>query len=67
LELYANEIGDIEDAMKWLKASGRVDTKRAAIRGASYGGYLTNAALGSFPNMFVAGVSAVGVSDWVTA
>lgn len=66
-ELHANELGDIEDAMNLLKASGRVDTSRAAIGGASYGGYLTNAALGSFPNMFLAGVSAVGVSDWVTA
>jgi len=66
-ELHVNEINDIADAIAWLKSYGRVDTQRAAIGGVSYGGYLTNAALGTFPDMFVAGLSAVGVSDWVTA
>lgn len=62
-----NEVGDLADAVAWLRASGRVDADRVAVGGISYGGYLTNAALGAYPDMFVAGVSAVGVSDWVTA
>jgi dipeptidyl aminopeptidase/acylaminoacyl peptidase len=66
-ELKANEVGDLADAVAWLRSTGRVDTDRVAVGGASYGGYLTNAALGTYPDMFVAGVSAVGVSDWVTA
>ena len=66
-ELKANEVGDLADAVAWLRSTGRVDADRVAVGGASYGGYLTNAALGTYPDMFVAGVSAVGVSDWVTA
>lgn len=66
-ELKANEAGDLADAVKWLRSSGRVDGSRVAIGGGSYGGYLTNLALGTYPEMFVAGVSQVGVSDWVKA
>ncbi|WP_431849944.1 prolyl oligopeptidase family serine peptidase [Allosphingosinicella sp.] len=66
-ELKVNEAGDIADAVAWLRASGRVDGDRIAIGGGSYGGYLTNLSLGTFPDMFVAGVSSVGVSDWVKA
>jgi dipeptidyl aminopeptidase/acylaminoacyl peptidase len=35
--------------------------------GGSYGGYMVNAVLGSYPGVFDAGVSMVGVSDWVRA
>ena len=66
-EKKADEVGDLADAVKWLRASGRVDGSRIAVGGGSYGGYLTNQALGTYPNMFVAGVSIVGVSDWVAA
>lgn len=66
-ELKANEVGDLADAVGWLRSTGRVDADRVAVGGASYGGYLTNAALGAYPDMFVAGMSAVGVSDWVSA
>ncbi len=44
-----------------------MDGDRVAVGGGSYGGYLTNLALGTYPDMFVAGVSSVGVSDWVKA
>ena len=35
--------------------------------GRSYGGYMVNAVLGQYPGIFDAGVSQVGVSDWVRA
>ena len=35
--------------------------------GHSYGGYMVNAVLGKYPGLFDAGVSQVGVSDWVRA
>jgi dipeptidyl aminopeptidase/acylaminoacyl peptidase len=35
--------------------------------GGSYGGYMVNAVLGSYPGVFDAGASFVGVSDWVRA
>ncbi|MGD1954236.1 MAG: alpha/beta hydrolase family protein, partial [Sphingomonadales bacterium] len=65
--LRPNAILDVEDAMGWLESSGRVDVDKAAIFGGSYGGYMVNAALGAFPDLFAAGVSFVGVSDWVRA
>ncbi len=63
----ADEVGDLADAIAWLRSTGRVDADRVAVGGASYGGYLTNLALGTYPDLFVGGVSAVGVSNWVTA
>lgn len=66
-ENKVNEVGDLADAAKWLKADARVDGSRIALGGASYGGYLTNQAVGTYPDLFVAGVSMVGVSDWVAA
>jgi dipeptidyl aminopeptidase/acylaminoacyl peptidase len=65
--LRPNAVRDLEDAVAWLAADGRVDTARAAIMGGSYGGYLTNAALVTYPELFRAGVSIVGVSNWITA
>ena len=65
--LRPNAVRDVADTMAWLAADGRVDASRAAIMGGSYGGYMTNAAVGAYPDMFDAGVSFVGVSDWVRA
>lgn len=62
-----NAVRDIEDTMNFLRSDGRVDVSRAAVMGGSYGGYLTNAVLGEYPDLFRAGVSFVGVSDWVHA
>jgi len=53
--------------LKHLENDGRVDTKRAAVAGGSYGGYAVNAVLANFPGHFIAGVSLFGVADWVTA
>lgn len=66
-ENKVNEVGDLADAAAWLKADGRVDGSRIALGGASYGGYLTNQAVGTYPDLFIAGISEVGVSDWVAA
>lgn len=65
--LRSNEIYDVADAIAFLAGDERVDASRAAVMGGSYGGYLTNAAVGKFPELFRAGVSFVGVSDWVRA
>jgi dipeptidyl aminopeptidase/acylaminoacyl peptidase len=62
-----NAVRDLEDAVRWLAADGRVDASWAAVMGGSYGGYLTFAALADFPGLFDAGVSFVGVSNWITA
>jgi dipeptidyl aminopeptidase/acylaminoacyl peptidase len=63
----ADVLNDIADAAAWLNESGRVDAKRTGVYGMSYGGYLVHAALSSYPDLFQAGVSQAGVSDWVRA
>jgi dipeptidyl aminopeptidase/acylaminoacyl peptidase len=62
-----DSVRDLVDTMAFLSRDGRVDTNRAAVMGGSYGGYMVNAVLGQYPGIFDAGVSQVGVSDWVRA
>ncbi len=65
--LRPNAVRDLKDTLTFLTEDGRVDTARAAVMGGSYGGYLVNDVLGRYPEAFAAGVSFVGVSDWVRA
>jgi dipeptidyl aminopeptidase/acylaminoacyl peptidase len=65
--LRPNAVNDMADALDFLAKDGRVDASRAAVMGGSYGGYMTFAALTTFPDRFRAGVSFVGVSNWITA
>ncbi len=65
--LRPNAVRDVADAVAWLRQDGRVNADAAGVMGGSYGGYLTNAVVGEFPGLFKAGVSLVGVSDWVHA
>ncbi|HLM57291.1 MAG TPA: S9 family peptidase, partial [Pyrinomonadaceae bacterium] len=66
--LRPNAVKDMGAAVEWLKRSPHpVDASKTAVMGGSYGGYLTYAALALLPETFAAGVSFVGVSNWVTA
>lgn len=62
-----DSIRDLVDMLTYLEKDGRVNTKKAAVAGGSYGGYAVNAVLANFPGHFIAGVSLYGVADWVTA
>jgi dipeptidyl aminopeptidase/acylaminoacyl peptidase len=58
-------VADVEDCaavVRWLDRSGRVDGRRALIRGGSAGGFTTLAAL-AFTEAFAAGASHFGVAD----
>jgi dipeptidyl aminopeptidase/acylaminoacyl peptidase len=66
--LRPNAVKDMAAAVDWLARSRYpVDASKAAVMGGSYGGYMTLAALSQLPDKFAAGVSFVGVSNWVTA
>ncbi|HEX7956412.1 MAG TPA: S9 family peptidase [Pyrinomonadaceae bacterium] len=66
--LRPNAVRDMGAAVEWLAKSGRpADASKVAVMGGSYGGYMTYAALALLPDKFAAGVSFVGVSNWVTA
>lgn len=66
-EKRLDSVRDLVDALDWMREDGRVDADRAAVMGGSYGGYMVNAVMGSYPGAFKAGASFVGVSNWVRA
>ena len=66
-EKRLDSVRDLVDTVAFLSRDDRVDTSRVAVMGGSYGGYMVNAVLGAYPGAFDAGVSMVGVSDWVRA
>jgi dipeptidyl aminopeptidase/acylaminoacyl peptidase len=66
-ERRLDSIRDLVDMLAHLRTDPRVDARRAAVVGASYGGYAVNAVLAQYPGEFLAGVAMYGVADWVTA
>ena len=57
---------DCVEARKYLASLAYVDGSRVGIFGASYGGYMTLAALAFHPDAFDVGVDVFGISDWVS-
>ncbi|MEM8492910.1 MAG: S9 family peptidase [Pseudomonadota bacterium] len=66
-EKRLDSVRDLVDTVEFLKTVDGIDAERAGVMGGSYGGYMVNAVLGSYPGVFAAGASFVGVSDWVRA
>jgi dipeptidyl aminopeptidase/acylaminoacyl peptidase len=61
--------GDLEDvisAAEWIKKTGFIDTKKVAVMGGSYGGYLTMMAVTKAPDLWAAGVAIVPFVNWFT-
>jgi len=58
------ELDDVVTAAEYLARAHGVDATRIAAWGGSYGGYMTMLALAKAPEMFSAGISLYGVSDW---
>ena len=57
---------DLIDGVNWLTDNGTANPKKIAIMGASYGGYATLVGLTFTPDVFVAGVDLVGISNILT-
>ena len=66
-EKRLDSVRDLIDMLAFFEKDGRVDARRAAVSGGSYGGYMVNAVLAAYPDSFAAGVSRYSVADWVTA
>lgn len=56
---------DCVEAKTYLASLGYIDHERIGIMGASYGGYMTLAALAFRPEVFKVGVDIFGVSNWL--
>jgi dipeptidyl aminopeptidase/acylaminoacyl peptidase len=61
-----DSIRDIYEAARWLVDNGYAEYGKIAIKGGSYGGYVTLAALVDYPDIFGAGICSVGISNFVT-
>jgi len=58
------EIKDYISAVKWLRKKPFVDSKKIAITGGSYGGYITCMALTKGADYFTHGIASSSVTDW---
>ena len=59
---------DLKDCIwgkKWLQAQNYIDGEKIGIIGASYGGYMTMAAMTFTPDEFKVGVNIFGVTNWL--
>jgi dipeptidyl aminopeptidase/acylaminoacyl peptidase len=61
-----DSVRDIGTLIDTLKADASVDTKRIAVTGGSYGGYMTLAAMTFYADKLRAGIEIVGISNFVT-
>jgi dipeptidyl aminopeptidase/acylaminoacyl peptidase len=64
--LRVNAIRDVKDTADYLVKTGFADPKRLGIMGGSYGGYMTMAALSTYPGLFAAGVDMYGIVNFET-
>jgi dipeptidyl aminopeptidase/acylaminoacyl peptidase len=63
LDLGGGPLKDIIACKQWMVKEAKVDAKKVAIMGGSYGGYMTLAAATFTPDEFAAHVDYFGVSD----
>jgi len=61
-----DSVHDLKYAHKWLVESGRVDPRRIAIYGGSYGGFMVLAALTTYPDLWAAGIDLYGIANFLT-
>ncbi|MCW2614850.1 MAG: family peptidase [Frankiales bacterium] len=61
------ELEDLAAVRAWAVETGLADPRRIALTGGSWGGYLTLLGLGVQPDLWVAGVAAVPVADYLAA
>lgn len=66
VEKRVDAVHDLKYAHKWLVESNRVDSKRIAIYGGSYGGFMVLAALTTFPELWAAGIDLYGIANFIT-
>jgi dipeptidyl aminopeptidase/acylaminoacyl peptidase len=66
VELRLDSVRDLAALHAWLSARPEIDGSRAVVYGRSYGGYMVLAALAFQPELWAAGIEAVGISSLVT-
>ncbi|HLG02408.1 MAG TPA: DPP IV N-terminal domain-containing protein [Bacteroidia bacterium] len=62
--LGTQEIADQEKGAQFLQAQSFVDTRRLAVYGWSYGGFMTTSLMTRKPGLYKVGVAGGAVTDW---
>ncbi|MEK7855516.1 MAG: S9 family peptidase [Acidobacteriota bacterium] len=66
VEKREDSVKDLAAAHAWLVTDSSVDSKRIAVIGGSYGGYMTMAAITLYPDLWAAAVGTVAITNWET-
>jgi len=64
--LRMDSVADLAHAAHWIKAQPELDGDHIIVYGRSYGGFMVLSAMTTYPDLWVAGVEFVGISNWVT-
>lgn len=59
-------VKDIGALLDWIERQPELDAERVGVFGGSYGGYMVLASMVDYPERIAAGVSVVGISNFVT-
>ena len=65
-EKREDSVKDIGALLDWIATQPELDSKRVAVMGASYGGYMVLGSLVNFGDRIKAGVDVVGIADFRT-
>jgi dipeptidyl aminopeptidase/acylaminoacyl peptidase len=66
---YKNRLASVKDlvwGVRYLTERGLTAPGKVGVKGASYGGYMTLAAMTEFPETFAAGIDEVGIANFET-
>ena len=61
-----DSVKDIGALLDWIATRPELDTKRVAVYGGSYGGYMSLATMTHYSDRLKAGIDVVGISNFVT-
>jgi dipeptidyl aminopeptidase/acylaminoacyl peptidase len=64
--LREDSVRDISALLDWIATQPNLDSKRVVVSGGSYGGYMTYAVMTRHSDRLAAGISVVGISNFVT-
>ncbi len=65
-EQRLDSVHDLAAGRAWLAGRPEIDAARIAVMGQSYGGYMVNAAVTEYPELWCAAVNVYGIADFVT-
>lgn len=65
-KLRKDAVKDIGALLDWIGRQPELDAQRVGVFGGSYGGYMVLATMVDYPERIAAGISVVGISNFVT-